>query len=294
MSLSAFTEDNSHDGFQQLASLADDLLFCMIQPLMFFGGKTPKIGTPMTELQESQLSADQETEGRLYGLQELVNRRDEFRCVLTGKYTFDLEEALFRNPAVRYEGVDDMEFTSIRCTHIVPHMLNEPCRLSTLVCENGNLQTKEKRKFWSMLNCYCPGLPESLKAERIDTPENAMMLCLEGRHSFQDMKLWLTRVDGGDDISEAVYEAETATCHKPKWLKDTRIVLKSHEGIPLPSKYYLSLHRALCMALDVSGAGRKLDVLLDEDGYYLPRELAEDGRDAEFLEARLRLFTACI
>ncbi|KAK6350067.1 hypothetical protein TWF696_006315 [Orbilia brochopaga] len=278
-----FPTAQSTSGFNELAKLADELLLCMIQPLRSFGSKTPAISSVDSGPEGSRPSADQDTAVRLSSLQKKVRKRDGYRCVMTGKLLVDLSD-MYTSEEVKVRG---LSFGVIKCAHIIPHMLNEvPNRLEL---------ADEKRQFWSLLNLYSPGTSDSLNAEKIDTPSNALMLCSEAREAFSELKIWLRNIDGTYGAAEPVYTIECVDHGRitsPFWLSENRIVLKSREGVPLPDPYLLNLHRALAMAASLSGAGEMLDVFMDE--WFRPDVLASDGSDAGFLEARLRLLGACM
>ncbi|KAJ6261887.1 hypothetical protein Dda_2686 [Drechslerella dactyloides] len=283
LNISVFPQPDTSQAFEQLGLLADELLVCMIQPLRTFGGKTPAVRSVKSNLEDYRPALDQGTEGRLSNLRTRVMLRDDFRCVVTGMISDHLEHEI---PQERI-AEQNLRFTAIECAHIIPHMLNELSSRLEL--------SSEKQQTWQLLNFYSPNLSETLKSEKIDEPQNALMLFNSAHNEFGKLRLWFTRVGETNDDNRAVYRVEAKSgrsISQSVWSKDPVVVFEAREGIPLPSAYLLALHRALAIALTVSGAGEKMDSILDD--YFTPRVLAEDGSSTEILETRLRLAVACL
>ncbi|KAJ6261888.1 Ricin [Drechslerella dactyloides] len=255
LDLSVFPDSSAARAFKQLDQLADDLLWLMVHPckVVYYANNISAVQREEPDTDESlPPEAVQGTEGRLRNLQQKVNLRDNFTCVVSG-FTSDHLEGLIPDDRVREE---DMEFGRVD--------------------QRNPTFSRALELTWSLLDFYSPGLSDVVKSGKIDEPTNAMLLNDYFHRKFGNFELWFTSASDANDEKRAVYKAEgVLMCigYRPfhgyqvkyvTWIldeEDTTVTSESREGVPLPSPKLLSVHRALAIAVHLSNARERFDAI---------------------------------
>ncbi|KAH9072293.1 hypothetical protein EDB83DRAFT_2220311, partial [Lactarius deliciosus] len=176
--------------------------------------------------------------------------RDNFQCIVSGKYDHDMMSQNDDLSAVAYS-FSPPRIGVTQCAHIIPSSTNE-----------NILDSKDKHvsSFWAILGCFgYEDLLDKLKGNGIHSLDNVMTLGMEIHHWFNQLKIWF----------EAV------------------ITLTSEDSrLPLPNPEYLGIHAACCRVAHLSGAGKYMDKVLEdlEDTCVL----SEDGSSAHMLSFALQ------
>ncbi|KAG8900846.1 hypothetical protein FRC00_010814 [Tulasnella sp. 408] len=199
---------------------------------------------------------------------DLVLRRENYRCVLSGKVHFCALEAGLTE---RQSGESP---TTVDNAHIVP------CSLKS----SGEEESREHSDgFWQLLSTFS-GIPlEELNGTKIDCPENGVAL----GHMFHDLfDRLLLCFEATDDPN--IYRVLSWTRGDYGLPKTVSFV--SRHRIPVPDPRYLALHAACAKVVHQSGMAEILDELLED----LERTdvLSSDGSSASLLHHTLAMAAA--
>lgn len=94
---------------------------------------------------------------------------------------------------------------STEVAHIIPHAFNSlksdgtfvnnfPCFPPSQKADDYTQKCESKAFIWRVMNLFDPGISKQLQASNIDTPSNAITLCVELHKRFGDLKWYLEEV----------------------------------------------------------------------------------------------------
>ncbi|KAI0357311.1 hypothetical protein OH77DRAFT_1399717 [Trametes cingulata] len=204
--------------------------------------------------------------------------RDNYRCMLTGKWDLDAFAAQRVSPSPG----DDYGY--IQCCHIFPDSLGD--------VQYGGTGAKESEAatVWTILDrfgysdiCEEVGIGPSSGA-RVHRLENIMSLDATMRRQFDNLNIWFEAVPGQPhcyDVKHALGNVRDIFKTFP-----SRVQFVSHRaGLPLPSPRYLHIHATCCRVAHMSGAAEYVDRIFRE--MEANNVLAKDGTSAEVLSLAL-------
>jgi len=204
--------------------------------------------------------------------------RDDFRCIVSGKYDGATVEK--NNELMQEMERDHWPVCNTQCAHIFPQ--------STNVGISGHKEGGPKHEYaatvWTIMECFgYEDLPKKLNGTGIHSLDNIMTLEINIHSWFDELLLWFEAVDGEENTykicaTEQMYIYELG--------EDPIMFRTAHQDLQLPNPTYLQIHAACCRVAHLSGAGKYMDKIL-EDLEDMP-VLSNDGSSADVLSYALQ------
>ncbi|ODM22139.1 hypothetical protein SI65_02985 [Aspergillus cristatus] len=223
---------------------AVDLLSLIPQTyLKACGGQTPATSDSTFGNRDDMASemVESSTRAPLRHMKALCLKRDDYRCVLSGRFA---KEAVGRHPTV-----PDNE---IRRNMLTAHiLLIMPFALGSW---SNDMDIKKKSNTWTTMFALFPSLESVIKPEQINVGRNLMILSGSLNDEFGALELALEPTDDDRTYKIVTYpnfSGSEAHYFPPADGNGTRLVTFHHHGGPLelPSRTLLSTHSAVARIL---------------------------------------------
>ncbi|KZP06574.1 hypothetical protein FIBSPDRAFT_733223 [Athelia psychrophila] len=270
-------KEHEDDTLLRLADLANFYVHSLLKTFQKYSGRTPRLSedSPRAPFEAERDGNELEhmvvvDEDQLYrDCKRMALERDGGRCMVSG---------LFDAPWVVAEGIDPdlipaTTITTNAC-HIIPQKMAAGHRIQAEVSSSMNVLSVLER--WGAVRL------DEINGAQINCLENIMTLSLWAHDKFDNMALWFKHIDvSGSFMSSAINALFTVIPTNP--ITFTTKDVTTH---PLPDPLYLSLHRACCRVLRLSGAAEHIqEVRRRED--METRVLAKDGSTSDVLYSLL-------
>ncbi|KAG1727218.1 hypothetical protein EDB19DRAFT_1914304 [Suillus lakei] len=176
-----------------------------------------------------------------------VNRRDGYRCVVSGVWDGPYMPA----------GVDQGVVTLIGA-----HILKRAVGVFTMDRAHTAAAT------WNIIRRYSGMSEETIQnMERlVDDPSNGMMLQRDIHDNFDKLKIYLEQTERENEY--VVREVRGRPWIHPRKLVDKVITFRNHDvstqDLPLPNPHFITLHAGISRILHMSGASEVFAQILDK------------------------------
>ncbi|KAG0694265.1 hypothetical protein DFH29DRAFT_1006494 [Suillus ampliporus] len=181
---------------------------------------------------------------RRSGFRSDVNRRDSYRCVVTGMWDGE------------HRPVDSNQtWVSLIGTRILKRAVG------VFTMERADTAAAT----WNTIRLYSGMSEETIRnmESLVDDPSNGMMLHRDVHAIFDMLKVYLEQTERENEY--VVKEVGGRWIHR-KFL-DSTITFRNHAAptrdIPLPNPHFIALHAAICRILHMSGAAEVFAQILD-------------------------------
>jgi hypothetical protein len=244
-----------------LRQLRNHLEGALLQAIRAKGGKTPATITPsprpaaeasVEELASHYVQAA--TRADQPGLKERCEKRDGYRCIITG----------MRHPD---HSSEEEQFGPLQAVHIIPF---------TLSSFRNDIEQQGLNIIWEAIYRYFPSVRSQLGIANINTEENIITMFAPLHYEFGTFHFVLEKTDTRDRYHVKTFRRFTPV-YRP-WLPHDRFVtLRSYDGrYPLPDPNLLALHAAIGNILHATGSAERIDKIL-RDFESASGGLAPDG-----------------
>ncbi|KIM32480.1 hypothetical protein M408DRAFT_20765 [Serendipita vermifera MAFF 305830] len=252
----------------KLGELADSYWTNIIVPFRSAGGKTPAPSeTPSRDDPHGGESPfDVESGKRDLGyLKQRALARDDYRCLALGRY----DTEIFKHKPDFVPQPSD-SFALTQAVHIIPFSLND-------FDDEKPSKVERNTNIWTALQAFCGRDMSDLRGAGINSLDNIITLSTLAQRVFIELKVAFEAVPDTTNKYRLVTFGKIA----PRLGFPDTVILKSNNGDPVPSPFYLAVHCAICKVLWASGRAEALEALLED--WEDSTVLANDGSSADLL-----------
>lgn len=248
-----------------LASATDDDFFQLAEryriglllPLRAAGGRTPPVSRPSANtnaIPSSSMSPPTSCDRQ--AMRELVLKRENYRCIVTGRCDLD---SLVGEKTIMQQGE---EATVLAAAHILPFTL--------IPRSDDPLSLQRSDMVWQTIAAFSGISPNELSGDKINRAENGVSLDPAMHMVFRDLSLCFD-----------------STSNKLRFPGAETVSFVSRSEVPVPDPRYLALHAACAKVLHKTGMTSILEEIIDD----LERTpvLLSDGSSAHLLRHALEM-----